>query len=88
MVFLYVLFQGGPGSVRLRFWGGTVRAVLVFGSGGSSAKKVVPGTVPAVPVPLSVSGKTVPTVPVSGSGSVPEPPCFFRSLQQHLTKTA
>ena len=30
--------------------------------------------VPAVPVPLSVSGKTVPTVPVSGSGSVPEPP--------------
>ena len=27
-------------------------------------------TVPAVPVPLSVSGKTVPTVPVSGSGSV------------------
>ena len=32
-------------------------------------------TVPAVPVLLSVSGKTVPTVPVSGSGSVPEPPC-------------
>ena len=32
-------------------------------------------TVPAVPVPLSVSGKTVPTVPVSGSSSVPEPPC-------------
>ena len=31
---------------------------------------------PAVPVPLSVSGKTVPTVPVSGSGSVPEPPCM------------
>ena len=31
-------------------------------------------TVLAVPVPLSVSGKTVPTVPVSGSGSVPEPP--------------
>ena len=29
----------------------------------------------AVPVPLSVSGKTVPTVPVSGSGSVPEPYC-------------
>ena len=28
----------------------------------------------AVPVPLSVSGKTVPTVPLSGSGSVPEPP--------------
>ena len=33
-------------------------------------------TVPAVPVPLSVSRKTVPTVPVSGSGSVPEPPCY------------
>ena len=29
---------------------------------------------PAVPVPLSVSGKTVPTVPVPGSG--PEPPCI------------
>ena len=27
------------GSVRLRFGGGTVRAVPVFGSGGSSAKK-------------------------------------------------
>ena len=34
-----------------------------FGSGFGSWK-----TVPAVPVPLSVSGKTVPTVPVSGSG--------------------
>ena len=39
------------------------------GSGFGSWK-----TVPAVPVPLSVSGKTVLTVPVSGSGSVPEPP--------------
>ena len=39
------------------------------GSGFGSWK-----TVPAVPVPLSVSGKTVPTVLVSGSGSVPEPP--------------
>ena len=78
------------GSVRLRFGAGTVRAVPVFGSGGplrrggfmcfstvhredasgfGSWKKV-----PAVPVPRSVSGKTVPTVPVSGSGSVPEPP--------------
>ena len=27
------------GSVRLRFGGGTVRAVAVFGSGGSSAKR-------------------------------------------------
>ena len=34
-------------------------------------------TVPAVPVPRSVPAKTVPTVPVSGSGSVPGPPCFF-----------
>ena len=38
------------------------------GSGFGSWK-----TVPAVPVPPSVSGKTVPTVLVSGSGSVPEP---------------
>ena len=30
-------------------------------------------TVPAVPVPRSVPAKTVPTVPVSGSGSVPGP---------------
>ena len=32
-------------------------------------------TVPAVPVRLSVPGKTVPTVPVSGSSSVPGPSC-------------
>ena len=32
-------------------------------------------TVPAVPVLLSVPGKTVPTVPVSASGSVLEPSC-------------
>ena len=80
------------GSVRLRFGGGTVRAVPVFGSGGSSAERgfsvfqySLTGkdgsgsgfgswkTVQAVPVPLSVSGKTNPTVPVSGSGSVREP---------------
>ena len=42
------------------------------GSGCGSWKRV-----PAVPVPLSVSGKTVPTVPVSGSGLVPEPPCIL-----------
>ena len=30
--------QGGHGSVRLRFGEGRVRAVPVFGSGGSSAK--------------------------------------------------
>ena len=35
-----MLKAGRPrfGSVRLRFGGGTVRAVPVFGSGGSSAK--------------------------------------------------
>ena len=38
------------------------------GSGFGSWK-----TVPAVPVPRSVPGKKVPTVPVSGSGSVPGP---------------
>ena len=32
--------QGGPGSVRLRFGGGTVRAIPVFGSGGYSARRV------------------------------------------------
>ena len=32
-----------------------------------------------VPVPLSVSGKTALTVPVSDSGSVPEPPCKFQA---------
>ena len=42
------------------------------GSGFGSWK-----TVPAVPVPMSVSGKTVLTVPVSGSSSVPEPPCYY-----------
>ena len=40
------------------------------GSGFGSWK-----TVPAVPVPRSVPAKTVPTVPVAGSGSVPGPPC-------------
>ena len=40
---LLILAESGRprfGSVRLRFGGGTVRAVPVFGSGGSSAKKV------------------------------------------------
>ena len=39
------------------------------GSGFGSWKTVL-----AVPVPLSVPAKTVPTVPVSGSLSVPVPP--------------
>ena len=34
------LLQGGPGLVRLRFGGGTVSAVPVFGSGGSSREGV------------------------------------------------
>ena len=41
------------------------------GSGFGSWK-----TVPAVSVPRSVPAKTVPAVPVSGSGSVPGPPCL------------
>ena len=76
------------GSVRLRFVYGTVRAVPVFGSDGSSGERVYRylssllterhgfgscKMVPAVPVPLSVPTKTVPTVPVSGSDSVPGP---------------
>ena len=34
-------------------------------------------TVPVVLVPRSVPAKMVPTVPVSGYGSVPGPPCLF-----------
>ena len=41
------------------------------GSGFGSWK-----TVPAVSVQRSVPAKTVPAVPVSGSGSVPGPPCY------------
>ena len=88
-ILLFLKYQGGPGSVRLRFGDGAVRAVPVFGSGGSSKEGFFLcvsvefsredgssswKTVPAVPVPRSVPGKTVPTVPVSGSGSVPGPP--------------
>ena len=74
-----LLNPGWPrfGSVRLRFGDGTVRAVPVFGSGGSSkaggfcvfqySSRERDGsdsgfgswkTVPAVPVPCSVSEKT------------------------------
>ena len=42
------------------------------GSGFGSWKTVL-----AVPVPRSVPGKTVPTVPVSSSGSVPGPFCKY-----------
>ena len=51
------------------------------GSGFGSWK-----TVPAVPVLLSVSGKMVPTVPVSGFGSVPEPPCNIRQEKEKRSK--
>ena len=44
------------------------------GKNGSSSGFGSWETVPAVPVPLSVSGRTVPMVPVPGSDSVPEPP--------------
>ena len=51
------------------------------GSGFGSWKAV-----PAVPVPLAVSGKTVPTVPVSGSGSVPEPPWTITRLSRLFSR--
>ena len=88
------------GSVRLRFGDGTVRAVPVFGSRGSSKEGVFLcfstishrgrfrfrfrflETVPAVPVPRSVPAKTVPTVPVSGSGSVPGPLIIPKNLPE------
>ena len=57
------------GSVRLRFGGGKVRSVPVFGSGGSPTKRVFLCFSTflkerTVPVPVSVPGKTVPAVPV------------------------
>ena len=61
--FIFPQNQGGPGSVRLRFGGGTVRAVPVFGSGGSSKEGVLNFCVSAQfsredgPVPVSVPGK-------------------------------
>ena len=69
---------------RFRFSGPAVplqKGLSVFqysltGKDGSGSWK----TVPAVPVPLSISGKTVPTVLASGSGSVPEPPCNISTL--------
>ena len=60
-------------AVPLRRWFccGSVQLHREDGSGsGFGSWK----TVPAVPVPRSVPAKTVPTVPVSGSGSVPGPP--------------
>ena len=87
----------------MRFGDGTVRAVPVFGSGGSSKEGVLCvsvqfhredgsdsgfgswKTVPAVPVPRSVPAKTVPTVPVSGSSSVPGPPLLFSRERKETT---
>ena len=76
------------GSVTVWGWKGSIgsggsstkRVFSVFqyifkGKDGSGSGFGTWKTVPAVPVPLSVSGKTVLTVPVSGSGSAPEPPC-------------
>ena len=93
-MFGFRFLQGGLGSVRLRFGDGTVRAVAVFGSeegllrvsvqfhreDGSGSGFSSWKTVPAVLVPHSVPAKTVPTVPVSGSGSVPGLP-FGRCAQ-------
>ena len=73
-------------SERFRF---SVPAVPLWKGVHLFFNTVLTGTVPvpvpvgsrktAVPVPRSVPGKTVPTVPFSGSGSVPEPPCQFYS---------
>ena len=52
--------------------GSSVFQYVFKGKDGSGSSFGSWKTVPAVP--LSVSGKTVLTVPVSGSGSVPEPP--------------
>ena len=60
--------------LRRGFWCVSIQFHREDGSGsGFGSWK----TVPAVPVPRSVPAKTVPTVPVSGSGSVPGPPCLF-----------
>ena len=76
-----VRLRFGDGTVQavpgFRFWrflckkGFSVFQYSLTGKDGSGFGSWK--TVPAVPVPLSVSGKTAPTVPVSGSGSVPEP---------------
>ena len=57
--------------------------LLFLGGFPFFSKKQGKASVPAVPVPPSVPGKTGPTVPVSGSGSVPVPPCrlCFSSLR-------
>ena len=58
--------QGGPGSVRLRFGDGTVRANPVFGSGGSSKEGFLCVSVQFHREDGSGFGswKTVPAVPI------------------------
>ena len=76
-------------SVPVRFLckkGFSVFQYSLTGKDGSGSSCGSWKTVPAVPVPLSVSGKTVPTVPVSGSGSVPEPPCFKMPCSQYTCR--
>ena len=75
-------WDGSSGSgFRFRWFlckkGFSVFQYSLIGKDGSGSGFGSWKTVPAVPVPLSVSGKTVPTIPVSGSGSVPEPPCHL-----------
>ena len=71
-----VTVSGWKGSIgsgfRLHKKGSSVFQCIFKGKDGSGFGSWK--TVLAVPVPFSVSGKTVLTVPVSGSGSVPEPP--------------
>ena len=83
------LFQGGPSSVTVCAWDGPSSGFSVptalFWKGFFSFVTVLTeregsgfgSWVPKVPVPLSVSGKMVPTVPVNGSDSVFLLSCFF-----------
>ena len=89
------------GSVRLRFVHGTVRAVPVFGSDGSLLERVFfcfsmltrKGRVRFRFLKNGSDGsgsssgfwKTVPTVPVSGSGSVAGPSWMYADVEVMLT---
>ena len=66
--------QGGPGSVRLRFRGGTVRAVPVFSSGGSSRElqRIAPGAGISVQFDTEARFREV-SVPKKRSLAVPVP---------------
>ena len=77
-------FQGGPGSVRFGYGLGIERFERFrFSVPAVPLRRGVlcvfqySLTERTVPVPRSVPGKTVPAVPVSGSGSVPGPPWPF-----------